>query len=357
MELPDTPAGGQTVVTLPEMHMEKTGEYVLSLGIRQKKETPWADKGHEIAWEQFVLVEHLPAPLRSESAPELRTDEQQIVVSGTDFSLSFDRTTGYLNGWEQAGRQWLVSPLRPSFWRAPTDNDRAAGLPREMDFWKTLPERAELEELTHHEEVGFQVVTASYLWPEGKGRQQIRYRISRTGQVEAEVSMEMVRSLPPLPRIGLTLAIPASFDQIKYYGKGPHETYIDRQQGAKLGYYTQSVTGFGTPYIRPQEHGNHMDIRHIQFEDRAGHRLRLQGDHLQVSAWPYTLEALESARHQSELPSGDLITIHIDHAQMGVGGDDTWSRNARPHPEHMLHPGPSHWKFIMEVVDGREVDP
>jgi beta-galactosidase len=148
-----------------------------------------------------------------------------------------------------------------------------------------------------------------------------------------------------LPRFGMQWAVPSLLDQVAYYGRGPHESYVDRQLGARYGTYETTVADFGTPYPRPQENGNRMGVRWITLTDASGTGFRIEGEDLNVSVWPYSIDNLEAATHTVDLPAGMATTVNVDFGQMGVGGDDTWSPNSRPHPEHRLTDGRYSYRF------------
>jgi beta-galactosidase len=147
----------------------------------------------------------------------------------------------------------------------------------------------------------------------------------------------------------MQMAIPATFNAVEYYGKGPHESYVDRQLGAKIARYQSSVEDFVTPYIYPQENGNRMEVRWMQLTDASGAGLHISGDRINASAWPYSQEDLEAAQHTIDLPRRDFNFVRLDYGQTGLGGDDTWTTRARPHPEHLLHPGNYTWEFVLKV--------
>jgi len=146
--------------------------------------------------------------------------------------------------------------------------------------------------------------------------------------------------LPELPRFGTTMTLPAEFDSIAWYGRGPHESYWDRKTGAALGLYSGAVMEQYFPYIRPQENGNKTDVRWVALWNSRGTGLLAVGmPVLSVSAHHFTIddfdEGLEKRnRHTYHLKPRDLVTLNLDWKQMGVGGDTSWG--ARTHPEYML---------------------
>jgi beta-galactosidase len=125
-------------------------------------------------------------------------------------------------------------------------------------------------------------------------------------------------------KFGMQGGIPKEFNNMTWYGRGPHETMLDRKTGAAIGIYSGKIEELIHPYIRPQENGNRTDVRWVAFtndKEEGIFILEIGGTYLSISAWPYTMEDLESATHNYELPCRDFTTINIDYKQQGVGGD------------------------------------
>jgi len=125
----------------------------------------------------------------------------------------------------------------------------------------------------------------------------------------------------PLPRVGSHFMLPHDFEKVRWYGRGPHENYSDRNQGSPFGVYEGSVSDQFVPYIHPQENGNKTDVRWVSLGNKSGMGILVSGDNLSVSAHHYTLESLSKADHVPDLKRGDLLTLNIDFAQSGVGTD------------------------------------
>jgi hypothetical protein len=126
--------------------------------------------------------------------------------------------------------------------------------------------------------------------------------------------------LPFLPRIGLQLRLPGGFEQFAWYGRGPHETYVDRKEGAQVGVYRGSVDEQYVPYIVPEENGNKTDVRWVSLTNAEGIGLQASGDGLlEVSAHHFTPEDLTTARHTHELVRRPEIILNLDYAQSGLG--------------------------------------
>ena len=146
------------------------------------------------------------------------------------------------------------------------------------------------------------------------------------GTLQVDLQLELVKTSPELPRIGVTFAIPETYDGIRWFGRGPQETYWDRKTGAAVSLYQTHVADWITPYVRPQENANRTDVRWIEFTDTKGIGLRAESVNpmLAVSAWPYSMEDLETITHNNLLPHRDFITVNLDGWHMGIGGDISW---------------------------------
>jgi beta-galactosidase len=141
--------------------------------------------------------------------------------------------------------------------------------------------------------------------------------------------------LPLLPRFGLQLGMPREYSQVRWYGRGPQETYWDRQTGAEIAIHQSTVDEWVFPYVRPQDTGNRTEVRWLTLTDAQGFGLRIRGvQPLSASAWPYTIADVEAATHAYELPRREFNTVFLDWRLHGVGGDNSWG--ARTHPEYTL---------------------
>jgi beta-galactosidase len=165
--------------------------------------------------------------------------------------------------------------------------------------------------------------------------------------------------LPDLPRIGMRLVLRGEFENMSWFGRGPHETYSDRRTGARIGTYRGKVMEQYTPYVRPQENGNKTDVRWAALTNAEGIGLLVVGDPLlEVSAHhflpgDFDPGPVKRQRHAVDLTRRDLVTLNVDLGQMGVGGDTSWG--ARPHPQYTLSAGAYTYRFRMRPFSEREM--
>ena len=338
-------------------------EYFISVSFELNTPQSWAKAGHEIASAQFELTAASVIPAKKESpsgsAPGVSESDNELVVSGDDFQLVIDKSTGYISSYEYQNKRLIDGLLEPNFWRAQNDNDRRGWETHiRLAYWKEAAAGAELSSLKIAENQESVVIRTVSTLPEGKAEVSLEYEVFTNGWVRIRSGFTPSSTLPILPRFGLKTTIPDAYSSITYFGKGPHENYIDRQQSADVGLYAGEVGTFGEPYVYPQEHANRIGVRWISFRDQSGSGLVVVGDQpLSVSAWPYSQEALDQARHTNELPDEEINTVNIDLIQMGLGGNDSWSLKAKPLPAYQIQPEPMNYSFWIKPLDGDQLDP
>jgi beta-galactosidase len=323
----DAPPGGSAKVSIP---YRKPGlvpgtEYWLGLRFTQAGDTLWALRGHEVAWAQFQLPFASPGQVvLANTMPPLTVEESQAGVSiqASAFSLTFDRRSGRINRWQHRGRSVVRHGPQLNLWRAPTDNDARRMAARWLEVG--LDRLREQAVAVSVERVSPSVVRVRV----DSADQQLGvkstydYAIYGSGDLELEHTIELAGHLPPLPRLGVRLVLPGEYEQFAWYGRGPHETYPDREQGACLDLYHSTVHGQFVPYVTPQEHGNKTGVRWVALTDPDGIGLLAVGQPtLSVSAHHYTARDLAQARHTHELFPRQDIFLNLDLAQSGLGSE------------------------------------
>jgi beta-galactosidase len=354
----DVPPGASARVKIPVRPWEPEPgvEYFLEVRFVLKRATAWADRGHEVAWDQFRLPEAAPAaPRPAVAKAPLRVVEQgnQVQIEGDRFRLVFDRTNGQWISWNHRGMERIRTPLRPDFWRAPTDNDRGRNMERSQGIWRRAHENAELRAFEVRSQPGGDSVevTARWFLPTVEAHWGMTYRVLADGVVEVRASFEPGRTnLPPLPRLGLQMTLPDRFNQIQWLGPGPHETYCDRKD-ARVGRYRGSVREqFCYDYTEPGESGNKVDVRWAALTDRRGSGILVVAQPLlSLNAMHHTTDDLQSVAHPFELPVRDFVVLNVDLMQQGVGGDNSWG--AWPHPQYLIPCQPASYQFRLEPLE------
>ena len=324
------------------------GELLLNVAYRLKAAEGILPAGHTAARAQLPIRDYAfaaPAcsPAAEGEAITLADNHNDfLIIEGNGLRIDFDRRTGFISRYEYRGMEFLAdgSSIRPNFWRAPTDNDFGAGLQNRFAVWKRP--QLKLEKLTHAEADGVVNVKAEYDMPQVKGRLTVDYAIDNTGAVVIEQSFRASEGveMPDMFRFGMRFEMPAGYEQLQYYGRGPGENYADRKASEFIGHYRQSVDEQFYAYIRPQETGTKSDLRWWHVGDIGGRGLTVTSEApFSASALHYTIEALDEGPvkrqgHSPEVERTDDVAVCIDKLQYGMGCVNSWG--ALPLPEYCI---------------------
>ncbi|MGI6615960.1 MAG: glycoside hydrolase family 2 TIM barrel-domain containing protein [Dethiobacteria bacterium] len=325
------PPGESREITIPYTAppAERGAEYHLLVEFLLAEDTPYAPQGHIMAWEQFSL----PFAVRERKASPVSPDPLKvreggglIVVRGVDFSVAVERRKGCLVSYAVRGDEFISAPMQPNFHRVSTCNDFGVG--NHLSFlrwggpWKGVERRRRVRRIFWEQpEPCLVKITVVSRVRFGKTPLTVTYTIGGDGGVA--VSAEMIPWIN-MDRFGMITAVPGRYSQMTWFGKGPHETMLDRDKSGVLGIHSLPVEEAIHDYLYPQENGNRSAVRWVSFTDERGEGLLIEdagGTHLNVTAWPYWRDDLEKAQHIHELPRRDNITLQIDYRQKGVGGD------------------------------------
>jgi beta-galactosidase len=345
-------------VPYPRIEAEPGVEYWLNLSFHLAEGSSWAEAGHQVAWQQFELpFKVAAAALDVAGMAKLSLEESaaEVVIEGADFAVRFGRESGTLESFRYRETELVRSGPRPHFWRAPTDNDRGNGMPDRCAPWKAASRNWQILETVVERlgpsEIQFRVRGGL---PDVESTNDAVYTVFGNGEVRVESSFQPGgRKLPELPRFGMQMTLPDALETMTWYGRGPHESYWDRQASAPLGVYTGSVDEQYFDYSEPQETGNKTDVRWVSFTGKDGVGLEAVGlQPLSVNALRYTTEEMEQAKHRYEMERRDFVTLNLDLLQTGVGGDNSWG--ARTHPEYTVQSQPYRYAFKLRPVRGGE---
>jgi len=352
-------APGDSIIVdleLPEIEPEPGVEYYLMVGALTRNRTELVPMGHTVAWEQIKLPVYKQARrIDTTKLPEIALSENddEIALSGREFSLRFSEELGTLCSFKFRGTELVRSGLIPDFWRPVTDNDLGGGLARICRVWQHAEMNRKVEEVSA-QRIDDRTVRVDIRLglPDVGSVYRTTYTVYGSGDVIVENGFTPGREgLPDLPRFGMMMILPGAFSNVSWYGRGPHESYWDRKTGAAVDVYSGTVWEQFHAYARPQETGNKTDVRWIALTNGRGIGLLAVGmPLLSTSALPVLPEDLDwrkdrPQQHGGEIYPKDLVTLKLDYGQMGVGGDTSWGSRAWPHPEYRLPPKEYRYRF------------
>ena len=340
-----------------------TEEITINFAFASDGSQPLVDKGQVMARQQIILngyeFDKVDAPANTGSKIEVEETNSYVKVSAEIMSVTIGKKTGMIDYLDVDGEPMLKfrESMTPEFWRAPTDNDYGASLQKKMRVWKNP--QMNLKSFDKSESKDSVVLTANFEMPEVKAELMLRYRINAAGEVAVTEKMttDKEAKVADLFRYGMQLQMPASFSKLEYYGRGPEENYIDRHSSAFIGKYEANVKDEYYPYVRPQESGNHTDIRYFSiFNPTTGKGITFEGyAPMECSAIPYLVEDLDAGiekehawgQHSGDLVEKGLVQLHIQQRQFGLGCIDSWG--ASPMEKYRMHYQDRCFSFVIKA--------
>jgi beta-galactosidase len=349
------PPGDSLKISVPvKSFLPQAGkEYYVAFRALLKRTYGLLNAGHVVAAEQIKLPIYTPvAATRATGTLVLQQGGGKYTIAGENFIYTFDKKSGTLTNLMFKGHNLMKEGLYPDFWRVPTSNDNGSKVPKRLAIWKDIQadRKVTLFNAKQLSDGCVQITTFSEM-KAGNSKFNVVYNIAGNGRIHVAVSFKKIDvTAPELIRFGMSMVMPGEYQNMAWYGRGPFESYWDRKTAAFVDVYHGKVIDQYTPYISPQENGNKTDVRWSSWVNSAGIGLMVKGDSLiNVSAHNYRQPDLEKALHTNEVPVKDVVEIHIDLQQMGVGGDTSWG--AYPHDQYRLLGTDYNYGFTIKPVD------
>ena len=352
-------AGKDTVISvLSFLPKKKQGkEYFLNISFSLKSDLTWAKAGFVIASNQFALS-GLPVTEKSNTGTgklTIHPEGDLVSIQGKSFNLTFNQKSGALSSYISGGKEQIFSPMLPNFTRPLTDNDERGWKPQSVlkAWYDSKPQLVSFK--INPESSGEIKAESIYELIDHKAIVHVIYTVDDRGVVKVNYSLNVTEGLPNIPKVGMTCGIADNFRQITWYGRGPLENYIDRRDGFDVGIYSLPLDQFMEPYVMPQENGNRTDVRWMFLSDNQQQGLLIVADSLlSMSAWPYTEENINQAKHTDELKESGFLTLNIDLIQMGVGGNNSWTDLAAPIEKYQIKAKDYTYSFFLCPVKMKE---
>ena len=344
----------------------KCKELLLNVAFKLKKAETMLPAGYTVAKNQLVVRPYKAPELKLANVEKVNVatvtpvitenDYNYLIVTGENFRIEFNKHDGFLCKYDVKGQALIDEggKLTPNFWRAPTDNDFGNNFQTKSNAWRTAAQNRVLKEFTQNGNT----LRAVYKLQEVPSTYVVDYTPLADGSLRVEVGWIVTDKnafVPELPRFGMIVTMPNTYDNFSWYGRGPQENYSDRNTAAFLGRYSGKVADMRWDYIRPQETGNHTDVREATLTDAAGYGLEVRGRRpLEVTALDVLPSALDPGmvKHQQHIsdiaPDLRNVFLYIDLAQRGLGGDNSWG--ALPYDKYRLTERGYGYVFILTPV-------
>ncbi|MBP1545380.1 MAG: glycoside hydrolase family 2 [Oscillospiraceae bacterium] len=314
---------GCTEITIPEAAESYDSTAYIRFIFTSSKDTMWCSEGYEVCFDQLMLCEK-----ESVSEPSLcgnvkyTNEPLSVKITADKTEYVFNKRTASFDSIKHNGTEILARPMQYNFFRAPTDNDVMKN-----DWY-----RAHLNDYTvksygtevQKTENGIVLsVKQSFGWSIHQPFAHIDtvYTINGNGELDISCKLNVSDKVEFLPRFGIRLFVPKSFDKVQYFGFGPAESYIDKHRASYMGNFTSAISDMFEDYIRPQENSSHYGCKHMTLiGENVKVNFRSDKD-FSFNASEYTQEELSSKRHNFELEKCCDNVICIDHMMAGVGSN------------------------------------
>jgi beta-galactosidase len=336
------------VIPVKSSNLKSGHEYAVTFSFLLKKDLPWAEKGYRIAWDQFEYPQQKAEAKDVSGKASVTENEDSFVVSGKNYKAVIGKKSGLLEKYIVNGKAVFLSALKLNFTRARTNND-GAWMRGKEDYvkWSHFDKNAAAEKVAA-DIVKTVTIKADIRMPEVDSVCHLVYTFGSDG-IKVTATYTQPKELYSMPRFGMSTTLPKDYQNFKWYGRGPHESYIDRKESAAVGIWQATLPDLFTHYMTPQENGNHLDVRWLEVSGANSPALKVTGNpRINFSAWPCAQNDLQGLRHDYQVPQRDFVTLNIDYGQIGVGGDAGWGLKARPHREFMFKEGQTYsYSFIL----------
>lgn len=345
----DIPAQQKRVVKLDgySLPADVKGEVVLNLDFVLKKAEPMLDAGYAVAREQFVVNPYTFPTMESVLAVtsgkyDTRKVEKEekvawVTLSAGNTSVTFNHWNGWIDYLDVDGKPMLEEgyAITPDFWRAPTDNDYGSGTQRKLHAWKNPEMKMKSFKVVENEGKAEKGVEVVYDMPSVEATLTMTYTLTPAGELVVNEAMTVnkdAKHKPELMRYGMQLVMPKAYNMLTYYGKGPGENYIDRNNGDRLGVYDAKVADQYWGYVRPQESGNKTEVRYWQVKDENGKGLEFYSfAPMECSTLNYLASDLDDGwdknahqSHSGDLTPRDFSVVKLAARQRGLACVNSW---------------------------------
>ncbi len=354
--LPSIGPGDTGEVVIPELSLPTPNgkEAWITLTFSLREDTLWGLRGDPVALCQAQL--HQPVKRLAQIGPAEKPfsldDDSPLEITlsrpGRE-QLAISRLTGWVHRWQVNSRDIFLDPLMLNLWRAPTDNDGQI-----VDEWildglnrtKAHLENIEVNPDLNNATVSVKGILAADGYPP-HSRYDLQYSFDQISGYQIQLTFTPLHLMTRLPRLGFMTRLNQAYDQVTWFGKGPHESYPDRKDSALIDRFQSSISDLFHPYLKPQENGNRADARWVKIKSSELPTIIIESDPVfNFSLHLCSLENLTEAKHQHEIRWEEAPYLYLDLAQTGLGSNACGPDSL---PEYQLAPKPYTFSFRLAI--------
>lgn len=353
LESVNCPPGEGREVRVP-CSIQPEGNTYLHLYYLQKTEIPLLPKGYVAGHDQLTLSESSEAAKKAvlnhlkrggdktgteKQQLDVKDNENQIIITGSQFHYVFDKWKGSFSSLIRKGEVLLDKPMELNVWRAPMDNDRWVCAEWEQAGYDQAKVKVYHVDCRIHEEnveieTDFsmaapyrqRIMTGTMVWcVETNGMIHLKLEADRS-QISIPLSEKNLSPMPFLPRFGIRMFLPESFQRVVYFGYGPQESYIDKRHDSWKGLFSAAVEELHEDYIKPQENGSRCGCLALGVMNQKKSGIVVSGQEFSFNASCYTQEELAGKKHNFELQKSPYTVLCLDGYMSGCGSDSCGHR-------------------------------
>ena len=302
---------------------EADGFLTLNVYVKQNTETEWYAVGDTIATRQFVITDGLKMGSAKPQGALLVEDDDFYTVTCGETVTKVSKVSGLICSVVDQGKEMLVSPLTPTIWRAPTDNDRVIRNSWESSFYNRLSVKCYGTSVSND---GASVtVKAKISLAPAVYRptviMDVEYTFAKGCGISVSCNATVDKDAPTLPRFGWKFTLPEQFEDVSYFGYGPYESYEDKNLASRISLFKTTASKNFEHYVKPQENSAHYGCKLATVTTAAGHGMLFAADKFSLSVSHFSPEYLYKVMHDYELVPEKTTTVIVDYRNAGVGSN------------------------------------
>ncbi len=340
-------------IPLNDVNFKTNTEYFVEISATTQANWGILPSGFEVAHEQITLENKLRETkdnFASKAEVFLKEDNEIITFFNEKLELVFSKNKGRITFYQFNNRKILKDNKgpKPNFWRAVTDNDFGNQMHKKNIEWKSASINHKVIDLVAKKTLdGNATMIVTYQLPSVGTTFRSTYTIFGNGIVHINNNLKPTEYEGDIPRVGMRMQLPKSYNKLSYFGRGPWENYQDRKTSAFVDLYNSNVSEQYVPYIRPQENGYKTDTRWVALSNQSKNGLLIvsgKNNFISFSALHMENEDFDTTndidykisnlrKHTIDINEKNLVQLNVDLGQRGVGGDDSW--HAKPQEKYM----------------------
>ena len=319
-------------LVIPAEAWDTDGDRYVTVTAYQNTATPWGEVGFEVGFHQMAIPAERPAPtpmaetMSPYAAITYTAAADTITVETAETVYTVDRYHGLITSMVDHGHELLASAIKPTVWRAPTDNDRnirhhwqGRGFrDAAVKCYECAVTASDATSVTVTAKLSMSsAVQRPFLWLDAA------YTFHAEGGVTLSYRAKVADNAPFLPRFGVEFLMPEENETLRYFGRGPVESYRDKRHASRQGLFETTVTDHFEHYVRPQENCAHADTRWMMVSSVAGQGLLAvtTGKDFSFNCSHFTPAQLTDTAHDYELVPMKETCVNLDMIQSGIGSN------------------------------------